>query len=48
MKSYFLHLKCVKTRLQAFTILKICQGYTPGPPLKEGVIDQLCYCASNN
>jgi hypothetical protein len=27
----FLHLKCVKTHLQASTISKICQGYTPDP-----------------
>jgi hypothetical protein len=48
MKSCFLRLKCAKTYLQAYTISKILPGYTPGPPLKEGVIDQLCYGANNN
>jgi hypothetical protein len=27
---------------------KFCQGYTPRPLLKEGITDQLCYCADNN
>jgi hypothetical protein len=48
MRELFLRLKCAKSDLQAFTISEILPRLYPGPPLKEGVIYQLCYCANNN